>query len=348
MSSVLPSSFSWGFSPRIPEDPKDKLEQQQASKPLNMINSSSNNSSSGKMRKRQLDDNDNDNDNDNEHNSSSSEAVSPSVRRHHHHSSSSNKRDKFRITKNHFNNKKIKVPKIIGQQLPPNRIIEVLDKQNLQLLLTNLINLHPELNQDIYNCSPKPTISSSISILSDKVSLVLDSLPYKVDQSSEYAYLRVKPLIEDFLNALSDYTLQFLPPVEPNPINSLEFLDQATSLLHKLPNFKSLSNNYFKIMAYEQISNTWCICLKEFVSNNSSENHFNNTLIYLINNNWEQKLKKHNELSGNSLSKVIEFFKLEILSSYEESIVSNYQQNFSSNNSPIHGLKNNLLDGFRQ
>lgn len=206
--------------------------------------------------------------------------------------------------------------------------------------------MHPEIAGDVYRCAPKPTVQDSIIILSKKIEEIISSLPYKVEPSSEYAYLRVKPLIEDFLSALSDYTLNFLPPVESLPANSLEFLDQATSLLHKLPDFENLSNNYFKIIAYEQLSHTWCICLKEFIKNsNTAGSHA--SLMILINNNWESKLKKHNELSSGRLSAVVDLFKEEMnwLSDEFESENDKFSNlnNFSIHNSPLHGL--NGLNG---
>lgn len=346
MSSVLPSSFSWGFDPKIEQSTqddltsKDQLKQHNQHINNNKINqevlanlqSSYSNSSPLKgKRKHQEDDQD----------------TSNSARKNIH-----NKRiDKFRVSKKDVSHKRSRVQRIIGQPLPTNRMIEVLDKKNLQQLLANLINLHPEITHDVYRCAPKPTVSGSIEVLSSKIDVIINNLPYKVEASSEYSYMRVKPLIEDFLNALSDYTLHFLPPVETQPSNSLEFLDQATNLLHKLPSFSKLSNNYFKELAYEQLSHTWCICLKEFIKNPNTTN--NAGLLLLINNNWEAKLKKHNEESGNKLESVVEFFKDEIswlddeLNEKDGASKLASLSNFSPHNSPLHGFKTNILDGFR-
>jgi protein Cut8 len=252
------------------------------------------------------------------------------------------KKDRFRVMKKELPNKKTRpaVQRIMGQQLPTQRIIEVMDRSQLENLLNNLVNLHPELTHDIYRCAPKPSVGGAIDILTQKIDGIISAFPYKVDQSSEYSYLRVKPLIEDFLSALSDYTLGFLPPVESQPAVSLEFLDEATSLLHKLPNFNKLSNNYFKNIAYEQLSHTWCMCLKEFITNSNSG------LLMLINNNWEAKLKRHNELSEGKLANVLEMFKEEVSWLEEEDELSPTKianlRNFSAHNSPC-GLKTGLL-----
>lgn len=337
MSSVLPSSFSWGFDPKIEDNSQQNEQSSKDSSRQHRINQeilANLQSSMGtpmKSKRKHQDE---------------EQEVTPRKNVH-----NLRKVDKFRVSKKEVSHKRSRVQRIIGQPLPTNRIIEVLDKKNLQHLLTNLINLHPEITHDVYRCAPKPTVSGSIDVLSNKIDVIINNLPYKVDASSEYSYMRVKPLIEDFLNALSDYTLHFLPPVETQPSNSLDFLDQATDLLHKLPNFTKLSNNYFKELAYEQLSHTWCICLKEFIKNPSTTN--NAGLLLLINNNWEMKLKKHNEESNNKLESVVEFFKDEISWLDDElnekdgpSKLANLN-NFSPHNSPLHGFKTNLLDNFR-
>jgi len=341
MSSVLPSSFSWGFDPKIQENEQEEQSFRDHSRNHHITNhrinqevlanlQSSMGSSPLKAKRKHQDD-------DQESNGT------PRKNMH------NKKVDKFRVAKKDISHKRTRVQRIIGQPLPTNRIIEVLDKKNLQHLLTNLINLHPEITQDVYHCAPKPTVHCAIEVLSSKIDLIINNLPYKVDASSEYSYLRVKPLIEDFLSALSDYTLHFLPPVETQPSNSLEFLDQATNLLHKLPNFSKLSNNYFKELAYEQLSHTWCICLKEFIKSPNSTN--NAGLLLLINNNWEAKLKRHNDDSNNKLEPVVEFFKDEISWLNDElndkEAPNKLANNFSPHNSPLHGFKTNLLDGYR-
>ncbi|CCH43535.1 hypothetical protein BN7_3087 [Wickerhamomyces ciferrii] len=338
MSSVLPSSFSWGFDPKIEDNTNDQFSK------TNNQQRSIDNFTSERINQEALA-------------SLQSGASLKSKRKHTEDDQDSNtstprkvihkKSDKFRVAKKEISHKRSRVPRIVGQPLPTDRIIEVLDKKNLQHLLTNLVNLHPEITQDLYHCAPKPTVSGAVDILANKVDNILNDLPYKVDASSEYAFLRVKPLIDDFLSALSDYTLHFLPPVETQPSNSLEFLDSATNLLHKLPNFAKLSNNYFKELAYEQLSHTWCICLKEFIKGPNSAN--NAALLLLINNNWEAKLKKHNEDSNNKLESVVEYFREEVSwlndEFREHPKVSN---NFSPHNSPLHSFKTkNLLNEFR-
>lgn len=309
-------SFSWGFTPKLEE--KEKPLPATAS-----TTSTAGTATPVAKHKRRFQEDD---------------ETSPRQRR------SAKKELRFRVMKKELPNKRTRptVQRIMGQQLPTQRILEVMDRSQLESLLNNLVGLHPELAHAIHRIAPRPSVTSAIEVLSRKIVAISTSLPYKVDQGSEYAYLRVKPLIEDFLSALSDYTLGFLPPVETQPSVSMDFLHQATTLLHQLPTFTSMSNNYFKNLAYEQLSHTWCMCLKEFISNSKSD------LLILINHNWESTIKTHNELSGGRLANVVELFKEEMTWLEESegemnpSRISNLQ-NFSVHNSPC-GVKTGLLD----
>lgn len=318
-------SFSWGFTPKFEEEKRD--DESSVIPTASAASISPSPSTATHKLKRRFQDED----------GGTSCGGSPVMRR------AVKKDSKFRIGKRDVSNKKTRsaVQSIMGQQLPTSRLLEVMDKEQLQTLLESLVELHPELTPSIHTAAPKPSVERAIRILSSKIDTILQALPYKVDQSCEYSYLRVKPLIEDFLSALSDYTLGFLPPVESQPAVSLEFLHQATSLLHKLPEFEKLSNNYFKNLAYEQLSHTWCMCLREFIQ------HSKSGLLMLVNNNWEATLKRHNELSRGKLSNVLELFREEVswLESEHGEIaptkIGNLQ-NFSIHNSPC-GVKTGLL-----
>ncbi|KAK6459915.1 Cut8 six-helix bundle-domain-containing protein [Scheffersomyces coipomensis] len=231
-------------------------------------------------------------------------------------------------------NKKSKTPRISGQSLPVSRLIEVLDHKSLQDLLQNLVNLHPEINNTINNLSPKPTIKDSMELLQFKFNQIFNHLPYKCDEESDYSYLRIKPYLSEFLNCLSDFILNFLPPIEVNIVKSLNFLHFITNLIHNLPKFSSNEFQYTKLMAYEQIANTWLIVLTQNIqgielddyllpaishlstSTNNIDNESIENSIKLIKIVEEldliEKLTKHNELSFDKFKHIIEFIKFEI------------------------------------
>lgn len=256
----------------------------------------------------------------------------------------------------YYKNKKSRTPKIMGQKLPINRLVEALDHTSLQKLLENLIQEHPEISNTIDKISPKPTLTNSIELIKQKFNNIMHHLPYKCDTESDYSYLRIKPYLNEFLNCLSDFILNFLPPVETNVFNSLKFLDEVTDLIHTLPNFSNSEFQYTRLMAYEQISNTWLIVLnhKMHLDDGANNNNTSNTnessssptpvaqcnmensaqLIKIIDElNLQQKLAKHDNISMGKFKLAIEFVNSEI-ENYE-----NFNHTISNNG----GILNDLI-----
>ncbi|KAI5955479.1 STS1 [Candida theae] len=167
------------------------------------------------------------------------------------------------------NYKRSKTPRIIGQPLPPTRIIETLAKPEMTKLLYSLLDIHPELNQTITRIAQPPSIQSILSILSNKLDTIINSLPYKCDSSSDYSYLRIKPYLVDFLNCLEDYILWILPPNQHDYdlVSSLWFLHESTNLIHKLPNFTNSEFQYTRNLTYETIINCWIILFNQDLAN---------------------------------------------------------------------------------
>lgn len=167
--------------------------------------------------------------------------------------------------------KRSKTPRIIGQPLPPSRIIESLDKSDLTKLITSLIDIHPELNQTVSKIAQPPNMNSILHILQQKHESILKALPYKCDSRSDYSYLRIKPNLVDFLNCLEDYILWILPPNQHGHdlITQLWFLHELTNLIHKLPNFTNLEFQYTRNLIYETIINCWIIIFNEDLANDA-------------------------------------------------------------------------------
>jgi protein Cut8 len=97
--------------------------------------------------------------------------------------------------------------------------------------------------------------------------------------------------------ALKDYTPHFLPPNEPQAGVSLNFLDQVTTLLHRLPNWESFQHNRHKAEAYEEIAKAWALVIREAAKKGAG--------IQLQYQGWDQKLAKHNELSGGKMEEAM-------------------------------------------
>lgn len=102
----------------------------------------------------------------------------------------------------------------------------------------------------------------------------------------------------DMFDALKDYTPHFLPPNELQPGVSLSFLDEVTNLLHRLPNWQSYHNDRHKAEAYEEMAKAWALVIREAAKKGAG--------IQLQYQGWDQKLAKHNEMSGGKMEEAMQ------------------------------------------
>lgn len=230
--------------------------------------------------------------------------------------------------------KKTKTPRIYGQQLPVTRLIEVLDHASLQALLEKMLHEHPQVEEMIHDLAPKPSLASAIALTRHKLQVVIDHLPYKCDPASDYSYLRVKPFFNDFLLCLSDFILNFLPPVELDVETCLLFLNEATALVFEVPNFTNIDFQYTKGTAFEQIANTWLVILTQIsVSGHESgapaEPRWD-LLKILKDQGLEQKLKHYNHLSNGKFKQVCDYIQaeLDLLDSFRSNANTSQDQAF--------------------
>lgn len=234
---------------------------------------------------------------------------------------------------------------VVSRSIPVSRLVETLDKKSLETLINTLVQARPDLAHQIVSIAPTVTVSTALEALRDMLAQIYHGLPYKGEQDGDYAFLRVKHAIEDFLSALSDYTSHFLPPNEQQPSNSLAFLDAATMLLHRLPNWQSPQNNHLKQVAYDRIAEAWVITLKE-----ASKKANGLGLAY---GGWQQKLDQHNEMSHGLITPAVNCLKYELrwvnqdqqsASLFWGSNVSTYNHNNSPSTSNISNNNNHDTD----
>lgn len=219
--------------------------------------------------------------------------------------------------------KKSKTPRILGQHLPVNRLIEVLDKDALQELLQRVVSLHPETGPTVFRIAPKSSEESAVNLMKSKYNKILEHLPYKCDIESDYSYIRIKSHLTEFLNCLSDFILTLLPPMDASLVHACTMLDVITNMIHELPNFTNNEFQYTRNTAYEQIANLWLIVLTTAASKideaepvcdeasicvNPRTVEFIKTLQEF---NLLEKLSKHDALSMGKYNSVIEFVKSE-------------------------------------
>ncbi|EWC47018.1 hypothetical protein DRE_03780 [Drechslerella stenobrocha 248] len=176
---------------------------------------------------------------------------------------------------------------VTGRPLPLSRLLETLDSNGLKSVLKSLTERYPTA------IAPRPSVNSSLSLLHNYENSVRQSFPYGGNPEGDYAYNRVRPALLELLAALSDYTPHFLPPNEQSLSNGLEFLDGATAIIHRLPNWESPIHNHHKNIAYEEISKAWILVLRETTKRGAG--------ITLQYDGWDGKLQRHNEESGGKL-----------------------------------------------
>ncbi|CAG9999658.1 unnamed protein product [Clonostachys byssicola] len=192
--------------------------------------------------------------------------------------------------------KKFRSHEVIGRPLSLPRLLETLDTAQLRTVLERICERHPEIGQEVTSGAPRPTVSSAITVLDDYRRKLKESVPYG-ESSPEYTYYRVKDSLVALLDALSDFTPQFLPPNENQPTKSLEFLDYATGLLHELPDWNPQAYRHHKDNAYEDISKAWELVVNEAAKRGGGFN--------LHSAGWDEKLTRHNQQSGNRLQTAV-------------------------------------------
>ncbi|KAJ4265619.1 Tethering factor for nuclear proteasome sts1 [Fusarium torreyae] len=192
--------------------------------------------------------------------------------------------------------KKVRSNEAIGRPLALPRLLETLDTSQLRTVLERICERHPDIGHEVVSQAPRPSVSSALEVLQGYEEKLNSALPYG-DTSPEYTYYRVKEHLVALIDALSDFTPQFLPPNETQPTKSLEFLNEATNIIHKLPDWEPQTYRYHKENAYEEISKAWALVINEASKKAGGLN--------LHTGGWDQILSRHNEQSGGRLASAI-------------------------------------------
>ena len=160
---------------------------------------------------------------------------------------------------------------IEGQALPMPRSLELMDKAQLQNVIMDLVNVHPQVSQYLQSSISQYSFSNEkrLQALRHKLQAVYAAVPYNRNyandrsaQLDDYAFVRIKPLVLEFLNCLTDYILAAIPPRATNIHESLVFLDACTEMVTELPRFQLPSNNYYNDKCLEQLSYIWCTLIE--------------------------------------------------------------------------------------
>lgn len=193
--------------------------------------------------------------------------------------------------------KKVRSTEITGRPLGLSRLLETLDTDQLRSALERICESHPDIAHEVVTGAPRPTPAAALEVLHGYQDKLKAAVPYG-ESSADYTYYRVKDQLVALVEAISDFTPQFLPPTESQPTKSLQFLDGATKIIHDLPDWEPQAYRHHKENAYDEISKAWALVIIEAGKRAGGFN--------LHSAGWEQVLSRHHEQSGGRLSAAIE------------------------------------------
>ena len=186
---------------------------------------------------------------------------------------------------------------ISGRPLPLPRLLETLSADEMRNLLQSICQRHPDIGNEVVSTAPRPSIQSTLEVLLKYESAFQAAFPFGGRSSSDYAYNRVRQQLIELLESLKDFTPHFLPPNEQQSATSLEFLDGATDIIHRLPDWDTYQHNRHKQEAYEEMAKAWAIVIREAAKKAGG--------IQLQYGGWDQKIAKHNEASGGKMQEAV-------------------------------------------
>lgn len=183
-----------------------------------------------------------------------------------------------------------------GRPLSLPRLLETLDNTQLRTVLRTICERHPDIGREVITDAPRPSAASALQVLGEYQAKLRAAVPFG-QSSSDYTYFRVKQPLAALVDAISDFTPQFLPPVEQQANISLQYLDAATKVIHELPDWESQQYRHHKDNAYDEISGAWALVITEAAKRGGG--------FVLHTGGWDQKLAKHNEQSGGKMEQAM-------------------------------------------
>lgn len=184
-----------------------------------------------------------------------------------------------------------------GRPLPLHRLFETLDQAQLRAVLAKICERHPDIGQEVVASAPRPTVPAALHVLGEYQARLRAAVPFG-QSSSDYTYFRVKQPLTALVDALSDFTPQFLPPAEPQTSVSLQYLDGATKVIHELPDWESQQYRHHKDNAYDEIAQAWALVIAEAAKRDGG--------FALHTAGWDQRLAKHHQQSGGKMGQAME------------------------------------------
>ena len=172
-----------------------------------------------------------------------------------------------------------------------------LSADDMRQLLQNVCDQHLELQQEIVTKAPRPSIESTLSVLSKYEDDFREAFPLGNRPTSDYAYNRVRQHLLQLIEALRDFTPHFLPPQETQATLSLSYLDAVTNMIHRLPDWDSYQHQRHKNDAEDEIAKAWALVIREAAKKAGG--------FHLQFGGWDQKLIEHSQKSGGRMEEAV-------------------------------------------
>lgn len=189
-----------------------------------------------------------------------------------------------------------RLPEPPSRTLPLPRLLETLDSNQLRTVLQTICERRPDIQEEVLNGAPRPTAANSLQVLDSYRHKLTEAMPYG-HSSSDYAYYRVKQPLNALVNAIMDFTPQYLPPVENQPSISLIYLDGVTKIAHSMPDWDSQTYRHHKDHVYDELAKAWTMVISEAAKRGGG--------FTLHTEGWDQVLAKHSEQAGGRLQPAI-------------------------------------------
>ncbi|KAF9163778.1 Tethering factor for nuclear proteasome sts1 [Actinomortierella ambigua] len=195
---------------------------------------------------------------------------------------------------------------MVSKKRAVSKLIATMSMPQLVNLINTLVESHPSLAEEIADLAPRPTVATVESLLRSMEQKLQNAFPYTRwgPSRDDYAFNRVKPVLEEYVDTLVDYTNHFTSPSE-FPTTSFAFLNTATEFCHRLPDWDTTANNEAKTELYRKLEEFWIKATREA----SSKLGEGKVYAQLTVQEWAKNLQDHNMRSGGRFANAIEEFK---------------------------------------
>lgn len=184
-----------------------------------------------------------------------------------------------------------------GRPLPLPRLLQTLSAEEMRSLLQTICEEQPQIKQEVVARAPRPSVEATLAVLDKYESDFRAAFPFGNRITSDYSYNRVRQHLFDLLEALRDFTPYYLPPQETQTTTSLKYLDAATNIIHRIPDWDDYQQQRYKQDAYDEIARAWSLVLREAQKSAG---------VYRLQfGGWEQKIAEHHQKSGGRLDDAV-------------------------------------------